>query len=258
MKIVTPLILMLGLVTSLFAVDLSTVNTELQFDKSAQYKEGDIIPARLQIWPVDDQEKKFNIKVGTYIDDAFYVADIVSQKRSENNADVVQIELLLVLVQVPKNEKLTIDLGEGKINVAHGIKATGTEVKQPALVMFNQESEGFGLGGAVWSMIVLGLIVLGLALFKLVLMYMVKTKQEREKEKFKKYWAEKFNNVEGRSDFEVVYGRKKEWLRLVKLQTPPLVEFFRVMEDVQYKKEWSEDDREIVKETFDNIRGIFN
>ncbi|TNF32262.1 MAG: hypothetical protein EP319_00090 [Deltaproteobacteria bacterium] len=110
----------------------------------------------------------------------------------------------------------------------------------------------------MWNFIyIIGIAAL-FGIYLLTRMYLRKKRQDQEKAKIQNYWATRFNTVEKRQDFEIVYGRKREWLRLVKLQTPPIVEFFRVMEDVQYKKQWNSDDEEVVKETFENIRGIFN
>jgi len=241
------------------ALDLDKVKSELLVDTNqTSLKEGDIFQARIQIWPVDDQNQQITVQKRTYIDDSLYIADIVSNKRSENNADVVQIDLLLVLVKLPKKEKLTIKLNIGEITVDNRVTGAPTEIKQPTLIMYEQKSEGFGLAGWMWSLLIVLCVIVIVGLYKLFVMYSKKKKQEREIEKFKNYWSDKFVSASERLDFEVVYGRKKEWLRLIKLQTPPVVEFFRVMESVQYKKDWDSEDREIVTERFDDIRGIFS
>jgi hypothetical protein len=250
--------LILMFASSSHALELDKLNSEFIIDGDKQILEGDIISARLQIWPVDDQEKIFDIRKGTYIDEVFYLAEVVSEKRSENNSDVVLIDMTLVLVGQPKNEKITFKLDGKDFPVTHNLKTAPTEVKGKNLIMFEQESEGFSLGALAKTSIFIIVLVFLIGIYKLFNMYRTKKRQEREKAKFKKYWDEKFVSAEERKDFEVVYGRKKEWLRLVKLQTPPLVEFFRVMESVQYKKEWTPNDNESVKESFDNIRGIFN
>ena len=250
--------LILGLSCDLFAVNLGDAKFELQLDRERTYKEGDILNATLHIWPVEDQEKKMNLKVGTFVDEVFYLAEVLSEKRSENNFDVVQVDLLLVLMKVPTDDKLKIKLGDQEYLVDLKIKAEPTQIEQPQLIMYSQESEGFGLGFWMWNFIyIIGIAAL-FGIYLLTKMYLRKKRQDQEKAKIQNYWATRFNTVEKRQDFEIVYGRKREWLRLVKLQTPPIVEFFRVMEDVQYKKQWNSDDEEVVKETFENIRGIFN
>lgn len=253
------IILTVFITTSASALDLNKVKSELLVDTNqTSLKEGDIFQARIQIWPVDDQDQQITVQKGTYIDDSLYVADIVSNKRSENNSDVVQIDLLLVLVKVSKKEKFTIKLNVGEVTVDNRVAGTPTEIKQPTLIMYEQKSEGFALGGGVWTLILILAAVACIGLYKLYAMFMKKKRKEKEIKKFKTYWSDKFVGANERSDFEVVYGRKREWLRLIKLQTPPVVEFFRVMETVQYKKEWNEEDRENVKERFDDIRGIFS
>lgn len=251
-------ILFLGLSCDLFAANLGSAKFELQFNRGKTYKEGDILNARLQIWPVEDQDKKIELKAGTYIDEVFYLADVFSEKRSENNFDVVQVDLLLVLMKVPTDDKLKIKLGDQEYLVDLQFKAEPTQIAQPQLIMYSQESEGFGLGFWVWNLIYIVGIAALFGIYLLTRMYLRKKRQDQEKEKIQNYWSTRFKTVEKREDFEIVYSRKKEWLRLVKLQTPPIVEFFRVMEDVQYKKQWNNEDEEVVKDTFENIRGIFN
>jgi hypothetical protein len=241
-----------------FALDFDELKSELVLDRNKQMFEGDIISARLQIWPVDNLQKKIEIQEETYIDDVLYLAEVISQKRSENNSDVVLIDMTLVVIGQPLSDKINFKLDGVNFPVAHNLKVEPTEIKRQELILVEQESEGFGLSSALkLLMFSIGLIVM-VGSFKLFRMYRNKKRYEHEKAKFKKYWDERFVSAGERKDFEIVYGRKKEWLRLVKLQTPPLVEFFRVMESVQYKKEWTESDNELVQESFEDIRSIFN
>ena len=71
------------------------------------------------------------------------------------------------------------------------------------------------------------------------------------------YWDHFFEKAKERSDYEEIYSKKEEWLKVLEIQTPPVLEFTRIMQSHQYKENWENFELQDVKTSFENIRGIF-
>ena len=60
-----------------------------------------------------------------------------------------------------------------------------------------------------------------------------------------------------REDFEEIYILRKEWLKLIKEQAPAYQDFFKTLNQYQYKKEWGSEELREVSDSFDVIRWSF-
>lgn len=221
--------------------------------------EGDVFRGRIQIWPVGHTEsEKFNLEEGKPFLKKFVTVKTNSAYRSENNADVMFLEGLFVLLKNDGEEgTLTWDIQEERVLVDLEFEISKTKVNQKELLLFPQDEDPFATSPLIHTVLLLFGLFAAVTSLKLWRRSAFKRKREKEILKFKKFWGDKFESAGGRDEFEAVYSRKNEWLRLVNVQTPPIVEFFRTMEEVQYKKEWNKEEKESVSEAFEHIRSIF-
>ena len=107
----------------------------------------------------------------------------------------------------------------------------------------------------------IGLIVLlliGVMVWKKekLLKLLSKYKTDPVAEKIKKY-NKIFSEAITRESFEEIYADKLNWFPLVKVKAPAYQEYFKVMEQHQYKKQWTAEELDEVKNCFDIIRGSF-
>ncbi|MCO4792699.1 MAG: hypothetical protein KC493_03245 [Bacteriovoracaceae bacterium] len=258
MKTIVFISLILISTLNLSVASSEPLNFKMRPLENKKIHEGDVFRARIQIWPVLESDEAFNIKKGQSFLKHFYIVEDFTKSRSENNADVLFMEGLMILISKPQSSSLEWKIGEVKHFVQLELESEKTTLDQKALIVFEQAEEkitSFSLLYYLLALVLLG----GLPFYKRIYYSLMrKSEIKKQKEKFKKFWGDRFSSASNRDEFEIIYARKREWLKLITLQTPPIVEFFRVMESVQYKKGWDEEETTTVKETFDNIRGIFN
>ena len=75
--------------------------------------------------------------------------------------------------------------------------------------------------------------------------------------KEKKKYDVLFRKADKREEFELIYQEKDKWLAVLKDKTPAHIEFFRILNQFQYKKEWSNEDYLEGRASFDVIRRSF-
>ena len=64
------------------------------------------------------------------------------------------------------------------------------------------------------------------------------------------FWKEMINGASKRSDFEMIYKKRKEWMSLLNLSNPKIDDFFEVLNRHQYKKDWNDSDFSEVLESY--------
>jgi hypothetical protein len=109
-------------------------------------------------------------------------------------------------------------------------------------------------------------VIVGFIVIILILAIMIYLKREKLKLLLKKKekvddkvtYAKMFLQAKSREDFEKLYLQKEKWIKLLKEVTPAHHDFFKVLNEHQYKKEWSPSIKNEVEDSFEQIRRSFN
>jgi len=233
----------------------------INLDSDKTLLEGEVINAQLRIWPLQDAIKSevSNKLEGSEFLGLFYVSEVKKVAFSKNNSEVLEIALTLVVlknfVKQPfyiwsyKALNIPIEIVDLK-TVANTVKTQGVLVEESG---YKYEFSDNLIKGIV-SFITLVLVGLGVFFFS----RFKKKKQIAEKvRKQNEKWHIKFREANDREDFEYIYVNRALWLKLLVVQAPPITQFFEVLNQHQYKKEWSVDDKVEISNCFDEIRNIF-
>ncbi len=217
------------------------------------YIQGDIVNIELEVYPIEnlsiDEFKKIE---GSTLYKALEVTQINSIEKSENNADVVIIKGLAVVIADPTG-------------ISSSIKYFGTDISLPAISfkfipLKNKNKDYYILNQAgisakqIWFWFLLPVCILIIFIGNKL---NNKNKIKKELAEKKKKFNQLFQSASSRKDYEVIYNCKKEWLEVLTNETNAYREYFLVMENHQYKKEWNDEDINEVKNFFDIIRGSF-
>lgn len=234
------------------------MNVELTISSSLkELHAGDVVEGLLRVWPIENQDlsiktqKELGELKEKKLFDSFYLSAIESLAVSENNADVVEMHAKLIVLKKfeVKNGHLEL-LGNDnfvKVNIPYNVIE---ETPAKDFFIANQaRGEHFN-----WSYV--GLAILGLV----VLFFLLKliTKQKVRKIGPREIYKEKFLKAKTRENFEEIYLTKNEWRSLIQNENIYYVEFFKIMNEHQYRPHWKDEDLFEVKEAFDKIRGSFD
>lgn len=102
----------------------------------------------------------------------------------------------------------------------------------------------------LWLTIFLILTIIGLLLWKIrknkiSLRYLMLGKEKKIA-----FWREKIIQASKRSDFEMIYQKRKEWMPLIAENDSKTGNFFEVLNKHQYKKDWNEVEYKEVEESY--------
>jgi len=234
----------------------------INLDSDKSLKVGDTFQGKLEIWPTN--QKKIDFKkedlIGKIIMGLFFTQNIESINQSANNNEVLEILGQFMLVREFKDQTLQqLKLNETSIGVSiEGMKLEqleGEDFKNPTFLFSNAPFKipsiaPYVIGGFLF------LLVLSLAYFFLLKRKKKRRLQEeiRRRNQLKKTWTEKFNNACERKQFEEIYYLKKEWDSLLDIPSEKKRDFFKVMEEHQYKKHWDDIEMNNVIQTFHEFK----
>jgi hypothetical protein len=219
-----------------------------------ELREGEVVNATLRIWPIENLEKKEIEKLsGQVILDSFFVVGFDSINPSENNADVVEAKGTFVAIKKTLPENLFVSyLGQNIRVKFKEVLFAPNSIKENNFQILSQATE--------FDKVTYLIIFLALALLFSLYYFSDFLKKKFSKKvttdprvKFKHL----FSNAKNRSDFEEIYHQKETWLPLLELVTPAHKEFFNVLNQYQYKKEWDNKEKNEVLESFEAIRRSF-
>lgn len=230
------------------------IKAELGLSSSSQvYKEGDLVEGTLKIWPVENADlEQFKKLENTGLGSSLLIAEVESAGVSPNNADVVELKLLFI-VRPQKEASSSINYN-GQSVVVNLPQVQVQEIKKEKdFIVLDQGAFNSPFIFILISAGVLALILLAVWQRKRIVGLFSKDPKAMMIKKFDRL----FQEAQLRSDFEKVYALKKEWLPLLKIKGLAHEEFFKIMEEHQYKKEWGEKEISEVRKSFDFIRGSF-
>ena len=243
------------LISSVFSQEIQS--EFLVGENAGKIKEGDVFEATLRIWPIEnaalDQFKKLE---KTTFFNSLYLVHILSLGTSSNNADVVEIKgqfiassHLVQPTQVIAHNGQQIELRAGTLSIE--------ELKD--------KGKDYFIADQSLNDSKLGLILAGLALLVLIICIIkrkaikeyIESLRKNSAKNLRKKYSELFKQAQTREEFERIYKEKETWLAMLEVKAPAHIEFLKVLNQHQFKKEWREDDYADVKAAFEPIRRSF-
>lgn len=248
------LTLVLLFAVSLLSISLAAeINAELKLvPESKEYHEGDVVEIDLKIWPIENADlEEFKKIEGTSLFNALEITQVNSIENSENNADVVIVKATAVVVKAPESLPANIQYRNNAIAITSpSFKFIPLASKQEDFYVLDQKILS---SNSIWF-ILIGLIGVAGGTYLYQKKYRIK---KDDKLQIKRAYQELFSNAAERKDFEKLYACRKEWIPLLSAETNAHLEFYKLMEQHQYKKEWATDVLMEMKLSFDIIRGSF-
>ena len=220
-------------------------------------KEGDLIEATLKFWPIESADlSQFKKLEKAILFNAFYLAQIISLDVSPNNADVVELKAIFIVKSSKPQSLFVFKYNETPIELRiENLKIQELKEKSQDYIILNQP-----LSKSYLSIVVLVFIVLLVILLffkRMAIKEFFKKIKKDDVLKSKKRYDELFRTANKREDFELLYKEKEIWLKLLLSTAPAHNEFFKVLNQVQFKKDWSNEDYAEVRSAFDVIRRSF-
>lgn len=247
------IVLFVGLIFCLvFNVFASSLEAEFEIDgKIKVLKEGDAINATLRVWPIENlDENEFKKLVGTNLFESFYLIDIESIAPSVNNADVVEMKASFVVVGKVNPDKLLINYHDEMIHVRFKeVLVNQLENKSQDFIIENQNTD-FSIQKWLIILLIIAFLILIYVKRDVFAKFRKKTNQVDDRLIYKKMFLE----AKERKDYENIYRQKEMWLKYLAEVAPAHHDFFKVLNEHQFKKEWSSQIKNEVDESFEQIR----
>ena len=249
------IILIMILSSAVFAI---TINSEFKPSQDISHlKEGDLVEVTMRFWPIENADlAQFKKLEKSLLFNAFYLAQVLSLENSPNNADVIELKALLIVKSAKPQQIFVFKYNEVPIEMHFGdMKIEELQKKDFGYFILDQSMNGSNLMMILIVFFIL-LIVAGIYKRQMLKNYCMSLKPNALKKSKIKY-DEIFRRASKREDFELIYQEKNNWLKLLESRAPAHNEFFRILNEFQYKKEWSNEDYNEVRSSFDIIRRSF-
>jgi hypothetical protein len=250
--------LILSLYLSLNLVHSQDIQSEfIPATGISQLQEGDIIEATLRFWPIENADlTQFKKLEKTVLFNALFLAQIERLAPSQNNADVIELKGLFVVKSAKANLSHSFKYNNSSIEMNLGnLAIKASEDKNPDFYIADQSLNS----SKIW-MIIFGclsvLVIIAIIKRDAIKNYILGLKADSAK-KNKKRYNELFKKADKREDFEILYKQKDHWLALLVEKAPAHIEFLKVLNQHQFKKDWGNEEYAEVRASFDIIRRSF-
>ena len=256
MRVLSILIIFFLIISTSFA---QTIQSEFIPSQSlTELKEGDFLEASIKLWPIENVDlTQFNKLEKTVLFNALYLSNIISLGVSPNNADVVEIKAIFIVksskIQSVYNFKynnLDIELHSGALAIR--------ELKDDSKEFYILDQSLNNSRILIYSLGFLSiLIIAGIVKRKTIKTFLLGDTASSAKKTKEKYY-QVFQKANTREDYESIYEDRDIWMSLLVEKTPAHIEFLKIINQHQFKKDWSSSDLEEVKSSFDTIRRSFD
>ena len=217
---------------------------------------GQLFEAVLRIWPHPsdaDIQKYYDLK-GHFLADYFYVVTVNRVEFSANNADVLEIFLTLILKEDWALASFLVWNYQGQrlpLTVRKFVVHKHVAAPQDFMILDQKLEQPFPWQYSWW--------LVGVLVFAALLLWRHKkySRGPKTEKQMRQYWRDLFLQVSQRSEYEKIGSERGQWLRLLPVQTPGVLNFLKVLEEHQYRREWNDEIYLEVKNSFDEIKEIF-
>lgn len=239
--------------TSLYSMEVKNV---IKFEPSQNIKQGDLVNITMQLWPVENYNvEEFNKLKNQVVLSHFYVVNLEA-KRSENNYDVVLLNFSTIAESpAERGKNLDFQFGEYVTTLSLPFEVKPMESFDGSFVILNQAVDFAGknlLSVVVWATVLLAMILIFIKFRKKIMNYFNKNVSDQKK---KSHFQTLFHSAKERHHYEEIYKNKDQWLVYFPEKNNALLNFYKIMEEHQYKRQLSKEDLFEIKEAFDKIRG---
>lgn len=245
MKILTVLALIIFSIISFASESVG----KLTFENNL-VKVGESNKAQLEIYPITKMvfEDLKTLENKTFLE-YFKVAKVEALKQNENNPEIWTIDL--ELISLKEFSVYAPHIWSWKainipVEMTNDLRILNNFQNEKKIIVL--ESKSIDQKNYTW------IVVLGVFAFAVVITIIISVKKRNARIIAQNKWKEIFNNINSREDYERVYSLRKEWLTKVPEDVPCVQEFFSVMNDCQYKKEWSDIEKHQVQNAFDELK----
>ena len=223
----------------------------------ANIKEGDVFEATIRVWPVENVDLlQFKKLEKTVLFNSLYLAQITSLGVSQNNSDVVELNAVFMVKSSKAQSSYSFKYNDSIIELQLGSLVFADLKDQSKDYYTLDQSLNKSIVWIIMTSIIILLFTVGVLKRKFIQEYISGFKSHSEKISKKKY-MDLFKNANKREDFESLYVEKDLWIKLLVEVTPAHIDFFKTLNQYQFKKEWSPAEDEEVKAAFDIIRRSF-
>ncbi len=243
------------LVIVLMFISLSAFAKDAEFillDQREELKEGDIIDAVLRVWPVENNNgEELRKYINQNLFGSFFLLDIESISPSINNADVIELKGTFAVSSKLDPENLFVDFDGEKIRVKY--KEVLFRPHQTRPIKFEILEQDVGKKYLKWIIIFAVLVVIclwGYQKKNTIKLMFLKKSIESEYDSVR----ELFLRASTRIEYEEIYKKRNLWMNKLKEITPAHTEFINIINEHQYKKEWSFFEKNEVEEAFSKIK----
>lgn len=221
-------------------------------------KEGDLVEGVIRVWPIENASlEEFKSLESLQLFNSFLPIKLESISLSPNNADVVEIKVLYLV----KSSKLHFNESLKYKNLLIPLSVEVFQVDSLAVsskeyFILKQNDFLDNTMKIILGVAALLVLVMILINFNFIKKYFNNKKNNKLKLEVEMY-AKKFQDANVRIDFEEIYASKNTWMKLLRDVTPAHQEFFKTINQYQFKPSWSDSELEEVRYSFDVIRGSF-
>jgi hypothetical protein len=220
--------------------------------------EGDLVEGVLKVWPIENADlNEFRKLQNVLFFNNLLLLQLHSVEVSPNNADLVEIKGTFVVK--PTKALSTFDINyKGQLITVPAIDIQIKALDQKGKTYFILDQSLNYSHSQIFIIFALVLFLLVFVYFKKdYLINKIKSLKLDPVAKMQKKYQNIFSIATNRRDYEEIYATRREWMALIKEPSPAYRDFFKTMNQHQYKKEWSPNDLNEVKESFLAIRGSF-
>lgn len=213
---------------------------------------GDVALLKLTVWPIN-QGKSFSLKSieKSKVGESLFIVSMSEPLRSENNEEALTTDVYGVFLNT-KELPDKIEVSGREINLLKRSLSVSGEVADAGEINVFSREEG---GRVPWLIILLAIIVcLGAAL-----LLNKKRKEKKEQQKQQEeiaQWSLKIKSARSRQDIEELYSSRQEWGSVLMLSAEKVMNFLKVVKEVQYKKEWDQKDWEEINKVVNALKQV--
>ena len=205
-----------------------------------QYFPGDFVSGTL----------KFDSKVSGQVSqlkgkkflDTFYVSEVATKDSSEAEITLIPFG--------PIDSKKPLNWEGIPVNLSALLLGPSSSEPKSFIILERAFNSSFFEDFWPWIIMGLALLLLGVLLWKIRKNKMFLKMLAIGREKKIAFWKGIITEASNRSDFEMIYKTRKEWMSLLNLSNPKIDDFFEVLNRHQYKKDWNDGDFSEVLESY--------